>query len=90
MEKTHEPTKPTAAAGLRVVAPRQAEQGTRLQRQRATVREYAHAGAEHVIFNIGCAAGDELLDQAAALHTAASPTLQHSVAWNNASRLEVS
>ena len=56
----------------------------------ARVREYADAGAEHVIFNIGCAAGDELLDQAAALHTAASTTLQHSVAWNNASRLEVS
>ena len=28
------------------------------------VRDYAAAGAEHVIFNIGCAAGDELLDQA--------------------------
>ena len=56
----------------------------------ARVREYADGGAEHVIFNIGCAAGDELLDQAAALHAAASTTLQHSVAWNNASRLEVS
>jgi probable F420-dependent oxidoreductase len=55
----------------------------------ARVREYADAGAEHVIFNIGCAAGDELLDQAAALH-AASTTLQHSVARNNVSRLEVS
>ena len=30
----------------------------------ARVREYADAGAEHMIFNIGCAAGDELLDQA--------------------------
>ena len=30
----------------------------------ARVRDYAAAGAEHVIFNIGCAAGDELLDQA--------------------------
>jgi alkanesulfonate monooxygenase SsuD/methylene tetrahydromethanopterin reductase-like flavin-dependent oxidoreductase (luciferase family) len=33
----------------------------------ARVREYADAGAEHVIFNIGCAAGDELLAQAAQL-----------------------
>jgi alkanesulfonate monooxygenase SsuD/methylene tetrahydromethanopterin reductase-like flavin-dependent oxidoreductase (luciferase family) len=55
----------------------------------ARVREYADAGAEHVIFNIGCAAGDELLDQAAAL-PAASTTLRHSVARNNVSRLEVS
>jgi probable F420-dependent oxidoreductase len=30
----------------------------------ARVRDYAAAGAEHVIFNIGCAAGDEFLDQA--------------------------
>ena len=56
----------------------------------ARVREYADAGAENVIFNIGCAAGDELLDQAAALHAVAWTTLQHSVAWNNSSRLEVS
>jgi alkanesulfonate monooxygenase SsuD/methylene tetrahydromethanopterin reductase-like flavin-dependent oxidoreductase (luciferase family) len=33
----------------------------------ARVREYAGAGAEHVIVNIGCAAGEELLDQAAQL-----------------------
>jgi probable F420-dependent oxidoreductase len=33
----------------------------------ARVRQYADAGAEHVIFNIGCAPGDELLDQAAEL-----------------------
>jgi probable F420-dependent oxidoreductase len=31
------------------------------------VREYVDAGAEHVIFNIGCAAGEELLAQAAQL-----------------------
>jgi hypothetical protein len=30
----------------------------------ARVRDYATAGAEHVIFNIGCAAGEEFLDQA--------------------------
>jgi len=30
----------------------------------ARVREYADAGAEHVIVNIGCSAGDEFLDQA--------------------------
>jgi len=28
------------------------------------LRDYADAGAEHLVFNIGCAAGDELLDQA--------------------------
>jgi alkanesulfonate monooxygenase SsuD/methylene tetrahydromethanopterin reductase-like flavin-dependent oxidoreductase (luciferase family) len=28
------------------------------------LRAYADAGVEHLIFNIGCAAGDELLDQA--------------------------
>jgi probable F420-dependent oxidoreductase len=33
----------------------------------ARAREYADAGAEHVIFNIGCGAGDEFLDQAARL-----------------------
>ena len=33
----------------------------------ARVREYAEAGAEHVILNLGCAAGEELLDQAAQL-----------------------
>jgi probable F420-dependent oxidoreductase len=33
----------------------------------ARVRDYADAGAEHVIFNIGCAAGDEFLDQASQL-----------------------
>ena len=31
------------------------------------VRAYAEAGAEHVVLNIGCAAGEELLDQAAQL-----------------------
>jgi probable F420-dependent oxidoreductase len=30
----------------------------------ARVRAYADAGCEHVVFNIGCAAGDEFLDQA--------------------------
>jgi probable F420-dependent oxidoreductase len=30
----------------------------------ARLRAYAEAGVEHLIFNIGCAAGDELLDQA--------------------------
>ena len=30
----------------------------------ARLRAYADAGVEHLIFNIGCAAGDELLDQA--------------------------
>lgn len=30
----------------------------------ARIRDYAEAGCEHLIFNIGCAAGDELLDQA--------------------------
>lgn len=30
----------------------------------ARLRDYADAGCEHLIFNIGCAAGDELLDQA--------------------------
>jgi probable F420-dependent oxidoreductase len=30
----------------------------------ARMRDYADAGAEHLIFNVGCAAGDELLDQA--------------------------
>jgi probable F420-dependent oxidoreductase len=30
----------------------------------ARLRAYAVAGVEHLIFNIGCAAGDELLDQA--------------------------
>jgi probable F420-dependent oxidoreductase len=33
----------------------------------ARVREYADAGAEHVILNIGCAPGEGLLDQAAQL-----------------------
>jgi probable F420-dependent oxidoreductase len=33
----------------------------------ARVRDHADAGAEHVIFNIGCEAGDEFLDQAAQL-----------------------
>jgi probable F420-dependent oxidoreductase len=38
----------------------------------ARIRDYAEAGVEHLVFNIGCAAGDELLDQAqrlASLHT---------------------
>jgi probable F420-dependent oxidoreductase len=30
----------------------------------ARIRDYADAGAEHLIFNVGCAAGDELLGQA--------------------------
>jgi probable F420-dependent oxidoreductase len=30
----------------------------------ARLRDYADAGCEHLVFNIGCAAGDELLDQA--------------------------
>jgi len=30
----------------------------------ARLREYADAGAEHMILNPGCAPGDELLDQA--------------------------
>jgi len=38
----------------------------------ARIRDYASAGAEHVIFNIGCAAGDELLDQAQRLATLAT------------------
>jgi probable F420-dependent oxidoreductase len=33
------------------------------------IRDYADAGVEHLIFNIGCAAGDELLDQAQRLAT---------------------
>ena len=33
----------------------------------ARIRAYADAGAEHFIFNIGCAAGDEFLDQASQL-----------------------
>ncbi len=33
----------------------------------ARMHEYAEAGAEHVILNIGCAAGEELLAQAAQL-----------------------
>jgi probable F420-dependent oxidoreductase len=35
----------------------------------ARLRDYADAGCEHLIFNIGCAAGDELLDQAQRLAT---------------------
>lgn len=46
----------------------------------ARLRAYADAGVEHLIFNIGCAAGDELLDQAARLRTVAREALQHSVA----------
>jgi probable F420-dependent oxidoreductase len=46
----------------------------------ARVREYAAAGAEHLIFNVGCAAGDEFLDQADRLHQAASVSLQQTVA----------
>ena len=30
----------------------------------ARAREYVDAGAEHVILNLGCAAGDEFLEQA--------------------------
>jgi len=56
----------------------------------ARVREYADAGAEHLILNIGCRAGDELLDQAAQLSAAVSPTLEHRVAKNHMARLEVS
>jgi probable F420-dependent oxidoreductase len=43
------------------------------------VHEYTEAGAEHVILNLGCAAGDEFLDQAARLHAAASDALQQVV-----------
>jgi alkanesulfonate monooxygenase SsuD/methylene tetrahydromethanopterin reductase-like flavin-dependent oxidoreductase (luciferase family) len=56
----------------------------------ARVRDYADAGCEHLVFNIGCAAGDELLDQAVRLQEAASQALQHSVAWNAMSGQEVS
>jgi probable F420-dependent oxidoreductase len=35
----------------------------------ARLRDYADAGCEHLVFNIGCAAGDELLDQAQRLAT---------------------
>ncbi len=44
------------------------------------LRAYADAGVEHLIFNIGCAAGDELLDQATRLHATASQALQQVVA----------
>jgi probable F420-dependent oxidoreductase len=46
----------------------------------ARLRAYADAGVEHLIFNIGCAAGDELLDQAQRLHDAANQALQQIVA----------
>jgi len=46
----------------------------------ARLRAYAEAGVEHLIFNIGCEAGDELLDQAAGLHRTASHALQQIVA----------
>ena len=55
----------------------------------ARVREYADAGAEHVIFNIGCAAGEELLAQAAALREVASEALQQRVPWHDVSGQEV-
>jgi len=46
----------------------------------ARIRDYADAGVDHLVFNIGCAAGDELLDQAASLHQTASHALQQIVA----------
>lgn len=38
----------------------------------ARLRAYADAGCEHLVFNIGCAAGDEFLDQARQLQQLAS------------------
>jgi probable F420-dependent oxidoreductase len=46
----------------------------------ARIRDYADAGVEHLVFNIGCAAGDELLDQAQRLQATATQALQQIVA----------
>jgi len=46
----------------------------------ARVHAYAEAGVEHLVFNIGCAAGDEFLDHAARMHTLARQALQQVVA----------